>query len=93
MTGQGNRRSRGDGTPEAERKKSDTNREAEPRSECHRRGCSRQPAFRVTERYLEETGKGPVEATARLCREHTDDESPTNLDDAYEDYVFHVEPL
>ncbi len=61
--------------------------------ECHRRGCSAKPAFRVRERYLEETGQGPVEATALLCQAHADEESPTNLDDAYDDYIFLVEPI
>ncbi|MFP8955509.1 hypothetical protein ACLI4Y_02185 [Natrialbaceae archaeon A-CW3] len=61
--------------------------------ECHRRGCGEQAAFVVLERYLEETGKGAVEATAVLCREHTAEESPVNLDGAYHDYVFHVQPL
>ena len=60
---------------------------------CHRRGCDRPAAFLVTERYLEDTGHGAVEATAELCREHTAEESPTRLDDAYPDYVFRVEPL
>ncbi|WP_380676001.1 hypothetical protein [Salinigranum sp. GCM10025319] len=60
---------------------------------CHRRGCDRPAAFLVTERYLEDTGHGAVEATAELCRDHTAEESPTRLDDAYPDYVFRVEPL
>lgn len=47
----------------------------------------------MLERYQEETGQGAVEATAVLCREHTDDESPTNLDAVYEEYVFRVVPL
>lgn len=60
---------------------------------CHRRGCDRPASFVVLERYLEDTGHGPVEATATLCVEHTREESPTRLDDAYDDYVFRVEPL
>lgn len=60
---------------------------------CHRRGCDEPAAFVVLERYQEETGHGPVEATAVLCQAHADEESPTNLDAAYEDYVFRVEPL
>ncbi|WP_152041751.1 hypothetical protein [Salinigranum salinum] len=60
---------------------------------CHRRGCDRPAAFLVLERYLEDTGHGAVEATAELCREHTEEESPTRLDDAYSGYVFRVEPL
>ncbi|MFC5280089.1 hypothetical protein ACFPM1_15165 [Halorubrum rubrum] len=60
---------------------------------CHRRGCDKPATFKVLERYQEETGHGAVEATAVLCQEHTDDESPTNLDLAYEDYVFRVTPL
>ena len=60
---------------------------------CHRRGCDKPAAFEVLERYQEETGHGAVEATAVLCRDHADEESPTNLDNTYEDYVFRVTPL
>jgi hypothetical protein len=60
---------------------------------CHRRGCDDPATFLVLERYLEETGKGPVEARAFLCRAHTAEESPTNLDRAYSDYVFRVESI
>jgi hypothetical protein len=60
---------------------------------CHRRGCNERAAFVVTERYQEETGHGAVTAAASLCRAHTDEESPTNLDGVYDDYVFRVEPL
>ncbi|EMA57214.1 hypothetical protein [Halorubrum lipolyticum] len=66
---------------------------ADPPTECHRRGCSEPVAFSVTERYQEETGAGAVEATAFLCADHTAAESPVNLEDAYEGYVFHVEPV
>ena len=62
-------------------------------AECHRRGCAEPPTFVVLERYLEETGHGAVEARAFLCREHTAEEGPVNLDDAYADYVFRVDPL
>jgi len=61
--------------------------------ECHRRDCTEQAAFVVFERYQEETGHGAVEATADLCQEHTAEESPVNLDGAYGDYLFRVEPL
>ncbi|WP_433631660.1 hypothetical protein [Halomicrococcus sp. NG-SE-24] len=61
--------------------------------ECHRRNCDEPAAFVVLERYQEDTGHGAVEAEALLCRAHTDEESPTNLDGVYEDYVFRVEPL
>jgi len=61
--------------------------------ECHRRGCTERAMFLVLERYQEETGHGAVKAEAVLCREHTDEESPTNLDGSYEEYVFRVEPL
>lgn len=61
--------------------------------ECHRRGCNEPAAFVVLERYQEDTGHGAVEAKAALCAEHTAEESPTNLDSAYADYVFRVEPL
>ncbi|WP_254532738.1 hypothetical protein [Natrinema gelatinilyticum] len=61
--------------------------------ECHRRGCTERATFVVLERYQEETGHGAVEAEAVLCQEHADEESPTNLDRSYADYVFRVEPL
>ena len=61
--------------------------------ECHRRGCIKRATFVVLERYQEETGHGAVEAEAVLCQEHADEESPTNLDGSYPDYVFRVEPL
>jgi hypothetical protein len=60
---------------------------------CRRRDCDRRAVFLVVERYLEETSRGAVEATAELCREHTAEESPTHLEDAYAEYVFRVEPL
>ncbi|MFC7186171.1 hypothetical protein [Halorubrum yunnanense] len=66
---------------------------ADPPAECHRRGCSEPAAFSVTERYQEETGAGAVEATAFLCVDHTAEESPVNVDDAYEGYAFRVEPV
>ncbi|WP_336364883.1 hypothetical protein [Halalkalicoccus salilacus] len=61
--------------------------------ECRRRGCNELAAFLVLERYQEETGHGAVEAEAALCEEHTAEESPTNLDGVYADYVFQVTPL
>ncbi|WP_410322004.1 hypothetical protein [Natronomonas sp.] len=61
--------------------------------ECHRRGCTERATFVVLKRYQEETGHGAVEAEAVLCKEHADEESPTNLDGSYADYVFRVEPL
>ncbi|AUV81899.1 hypothetical protein C2R22_09760 [Salinigranum rubrum] len=66
---------------------------AEVPQRCHRRGCDEPAAFLVLERYLEDTGHGPVEATAALCPEHTAEEGPTRLDDAFAGYVFRVEPL
>ena len=60
---------------------------------CHRRGCTDPAMFVVLERYQEETGQGAVEAEAFLCRAHTDEESPANLDSAYADYVFRIEPI
>ena len=66
---------------------------AESPRECHRRGCDKRAAFAVLERYQEETGQGAVEAEALLCRPHTAEESPANLDGVYADYVFRVEPL
>ena len=62
-------------------------------TECYRRGCSEPAEFSVTERYQEETGKGAVEATALLCVDHTAAEGPTNLDSAYDEYVFRIEPI
>jgi hypothetical protein len=77
-----------------ERERSD---EAEPSDDrpitCHRRGCNDPAEFVVTERYQEETGHGAVTAEASLCRAHTDEESPANLDGAYDGYVFRVEPI
>jgi hypothetical protein len=61
--------------------------------ECHRRGCTQSATFVVLERYQEDTGHGAVEAEAVLCQEHADEESPTNLDGSYADYVFRVESL
>ena len=61
--------------------------------ECHRRGCTEPATFLVRERYQEETGHGAVESKAALCREHTAEESPTNLDGVYPDYVFRVDPI
>ncbi|MFC6723312.1 hypothetical protein ACFQE1_02655 [Halobium palmae] len=80
-----------DQEPEADETPADASDAETPR--CHRRGCDEPAAFFVLERYQEETGKGPVEATAYLCTDHTDEESPANLDHAYDDYVFRVEPL
>lgn len=60
---------------------------------CHRRECDSPAAFIVREQYREETGQGTVEATAKLCFEHTDAESPTNLDDDFKDYRFEITPL
>lgn len=60
---------------------------------CHRRDCESPATFVVLERYQEETGHGAVEAEAALCREHTDEESPTNLDGVYADYLFQVTPI
>ncbi|AZH26452.1 hypothetical protein [Haloplanus aerogenes] len=60
---------------------------------CHRRGCNEPAAFRVLERYQEETGHGAVEAVANLCETHTAEEAPTRLEHAYEDYVFRVDPI
>jgi hypothetical protein len=61
--------------------------------ECHRRDCHELAAFRVLERYDEETGHGTVEADALLCPAHTDEEGPSNLENAGEDYLFQIEPL
>lgn len=75
----------------------ETTREAErevtERPPCHRRDCMTPAAFRVLERYQEETGQGAVEAVALLCPDHTMEEGPSNLDQAYEGYVFRIDPL
>lgn len=71
----------------------ETYEEEEIPRECHRRGCDELATFFVVERYQEETGHGAVEAAAALCREHTREESPTNLDGVYADYVFKVTPI
>lgn len=62
-------------------------------TECYRRGCSEPAAFSVTERYLEDTGKGAVESTALLCVDHTVAEGPANLDRAYDEYMFRIQPI
>jgi hypothetical protein len=60
---------------------------------CHRRSCNEPAAFRVLERYQEETGHGAVEAVAHLCETHTAEEAPARLESAYQDYVFRVDPI
>ncbi|ELZ10731.1 hypothetical protein C479_07968 [Halovivax asiaticus JCM 14624] len=60
---------------------------------CHRRDCNEPAAFRVLERYEEETGHGTVAAVAALCHDHTAEEGPANLDDATPDYVFRIDPI
>ncbi|ERH00662.1 MAG: hypothetical protein J07HN6_02288 [Halonotius sp. J07HN6] len=60
---------------------------------CHRRNCDEPATFVATERYQEETGHGPVEARAELCEAHAAEESPANIADAYDDYVFRVERI
>lgn len=60
---------------------------------CHRRGCDDSATFVVLERYQEETGQGPVESVAFLCQRHATEESPANLDQAYDDYLFRVDPI
>lgn len=91
-------RTRGDETepPRDDPEVDETEREEDPPDaprECHRRGCDERAAFVVLERYQEETGKGAVEAEAVLCRDHTAEESPANLDGVYADYVFRVDPI
>jgi len=60
---------------------------------CRRRDCEARATFRVVERYQEETGVGAVTAEAYLCRDHTAEEGPANLDGAYDGYLFRIEPL
>lgn len=78
--------------PLSEEETEEADDDAGPRT-CHRRGCEESAAFVVLERYQEDTGHGAVEAEAFLCREHTAEESPVNLDGVYDEYVFRVEPL
>jgi hypothetical protein len=77
--------------PQDDEVREETDGDAAPT--CHRRGCEEPAAFVVLERYQEDTGHGAVEAEALLCLEHTEEESPVNLDGAYDEYVFRVEPL
>ena len=79
-----------DGQDEARRERDDS--PDSPRK-YHRRGCNEPATFVVLERYQEETGHGAVEAEAFLCTEHTAEERPTNLDEAYADCVFRVESI
>jgi hypothetical protein len=64
----------------------------EPRV-CHYRDCTELAAFRVLERYQEETGHGLVTAEALVCAAHAETEHPTNIDQASDGYLFSVEPL
>lgn len=88
-------RARADETepPDANMTESETDRSDADSRTCHRRGCTEPATFLALERYQEETGHGAVESTAVLCQEHAAEESPTNLDGAYPDYVFRVEAL
>lgn len=61
--------------------------------DCKRRGCNNEAVFLVREQYLEETGKGLVEASAHLCPKHTREEHPTNLDPVTPRYRFEVTTL
>jgi hypothetical protein len=86
------RQRRDEPEPSRERAGDETSEDETP-THCHRRDCDEPATFLVLERYLEETGHGAVEARVALCRDHTAEESPTRLDDAYADYVFRIEPL
>ncbi|ELY48303.1 hypothetical protein [Natronorubrum sulfidifaciens] len=79
--------------PDAEDEGDEAADSLESPRECHRRGCTEPATFLIVERYQEETGHGAVEAEAVLCRAHTAEESPVNLDSAFEDYLFRIEPL
>lgn len=85
----------GDGSrrPDANASPADGGANSGTPRECHRRGCTKRASFVVRERYLEETGKGAVVAKAALCRDHTAEERPTNLENSYPDYLFRVDPL
>lgn len=78
---------------ESDEVRDDTDENADSPRRCHRRGCDEPAAFAVLERYQEETGHGAVEAKALLCRKHTAEERPANLDGVYAEYTFRVEPL
>jgi hypothetical protein len=81
-----------DGTGHDEARREEDEQSGSP-GECHRRGCTEPATFLVRERYQEDTGHGAVESEAALCRAHTAEESPANLDGVYPDYVFRVEPI
>lgn len=86
-------RDEGDGADEADEVRREEDESPDSPQECRRRGCHEPATFVVLERYQEETGHGAVEVEAFLCTEHTAEESPTNLDEEYADYLFRVEPL
>ncbi|MFC6905890.1 hypothetical protein [Halalkalicoccus tibetensis] len=67
--------------------------EGVPPFDCHRRSCEKTAEFWVYERYQEENDLGAVEAEVSLCREHTAEERPHNLDQANSEYIFKIEPI
>lgn len=67
--------------------------EGAPPFDCHRRSCENTAEFWVYERYQEENDLGAVEAEVSLCREHTAEERPHNLDQAGPEYIFKIEPI
>ncbi|MCL7418240.1 MAG: hypothetical protein M8354_10430 [Halalkalicoccus sp.] len=67
--------------------------EGVPPFDCHRRSCENSADFWVYERYQEENDLGAVEAEVPLCRKHTAEERPHNLDRTDPEYVFKIEPI
>ncbi|KYH25061.1 hypothetical protein HAPAU_28820 [Halalkalicoccus paucihalophilus] len=67
--------------------------EGVPPFDCHRRSCETTADFWVYERYQEENDLGAVEAEVPLCRTHTAEERPHNLDRAGPEYVFRIVPI
>jgi hypothetical protein len=83
----------GESEPVVDADEADERELADASLQCHRRDCEELAAFVVLERYQEETGHGAVEAEALLCRDHTAEEGPSNLDGAYDGYVFRIDPI
>lgn len=56
--------------------------------------CSdRDAVFWVYERYEADDGVGAVEAEVALCQECIEGVGPTELENAYANYVFRIEPV
>ncbi|QAU11321.1 hypothetical protein EKH57_00030 (plasmid) [Halorubrum sp. BOL3-1] len=53
----------------------------------------REAVFWVFERYEAADGVGAVEAETPLCRECVQDAGPRELENAYGNYIFKIEPV